>query len=403
MPLIKGPPRIRESMSGRYSRRRLLRAAGATGVVGLAGCKENVVGGGVQTPTSGGGQGTGEGVPVNVRGAIYIPTRAFNIYQMWRGYDRAVVERDLGYASRLNLNAIRVWTSFEWWREDRKAHEKALDHLLSTAADEGLKVLVGLFDAVGAEATRENLEDTDLESATAVEEPSRNIVENESRWDEPRGYVRWFIDLYGADDRLLAIEAMNEPGWDLKQKAFARGMFKTMRQNRRSVPLTVGSTSLINCVDYAEWGSEVLQFHYNFPRNREVFQRLLSDAADISEKLDRPAWMSEWQRVRSSGGGFAGELEGDEWAPKYRTLAPALREIGVGSFFWSLMLKPAFTPRQRKLGAINGVFHEDGAVWSLEDAQAIASLSGESEFDGEERSDRPEWMEMEDIETEGSD
>lgn len=40
------------------------------------------------------GAAGGDGPPVDIRGAIYIPTRAYNIYQMWHFYDPEVVERD---------------------------------------------------------------------------------------------------------------------------------------------------------------------------------------------------------------------------------------------------------------------------------------------------------------------
>ena len=44
----------------------------------------------------------------------------------------------------------------------------------------------------------------------------------------------------------------------------------------------------------------------------------------------------------------------------------------MGSFFWSLMVKPAYLTAQRPNGTFNGLFHEDGSVYSLEDYQAIA-------------------------------
>jgi len=36
------------------------------------------------------------------------------------------------------------------------------------------------------------------------------------------------------------------------------------------------------------------------------------------------------------------------------------------------MLKPAYLVPQRNIGTINGLFHEDGAVYSLEDARAVS-------------------------------
>src|SRR5207244_13197320 len=56
----------------------------------------------------------------NIRGAVYIPTSAFTAYQMWRDYDRDITQRDLSYAAKLKLNALRVFLSYEYFLEDRK-------------------------------------------------------------------------------------------------------------------------------------------------------------------------------------------------------------------------------------------------------------------------------------------
>jgi len=52
------------------------------------------------------------------------------------------------------------------------------------------------------------------------------------------------------------------------------------------------------------------------------------------------------------------------------------------------MLKPAYLPTQRLNGALNGIFHEDGAVYSIKDARAVA---GDDTLEFEERKNMPEW------------
>jgi hypothetical protein len=338
--------------------------------------------------------------PVDVRGALYVPARAWNTFQMWHDYDEAVVERDLGYAEQLNINAIRTWVSFEQWEKDPDALERAIDHFLRTADDKGMEVLFGLFESVGKEPTEENLHATDPLSAPPVQSPSSRIIQNDHLWDETREYVRWFMGRWRDDERLLAIESMNEPGWLPNTKAFARGMTETMADERGSVPLTVGSTSLSNNADYIDWGSDVLQFHYNFPNSTEQYRDLLPDANQLSRDLEMPVLLSEWQRVADFGWGSRSRVE--EWEPDYASLAPVIHEHSMGNFFWSLMVKPAYVRYMRKRGIINGIFHEDGAVWNLDDAKAIKAMSGETEVDLEQRREWPEWAEEIKRETHGS-
>ncbi len=329
--------------------------------------------------------------PVDTRGALYLPARAFNHYQMWANYDPDVVERDLGYATRVNLNSIRTWANFEYWEEDPERHLDRLEHFLSTADDHGLKVLFGLFDAIGKEPTRKRLNNTDLKTATAVQSPADGIIDNRGRWEETREYVRWFMENFKDDDRLLGIEAMNEPGWRAGTKEFTRGMFETMKRNRGSVPLTVGSTSIANDVDYAEWGSDILQFHYNFPQSRAILADALRQIKIIRERTDKPVWLTEWQRVRS-GRGFHTAPGPDQRIPNYSSMAPVIQHYGFGNFFWSLMVKPAHVRSQRQHGILNGLFHEDGAVWSRDDARAIKAMSGDPSYDGPVRNQWPDWL-----------
>lgn len=396
----------------RHSRRDFLRLSVGTGVAGLAGCQAPAGPDQEETETSRPTPSTVEGMPttvetgdplqvdiplqgktnapVDVRGALYLPARAWNTYQMWEGYNREVIERDLGYAARVNLNAIRTWLNFEYWKENPQACDRQLEHLLSAAEENGLHVLLTLFEGVGVEPTREALTDEDPFTATLVRSPSTEIARNQSRWDEPREYVNWVLDGWGDDERLLGLEVMNEPGWSSMRKRFAGGMFQTLRRNRGSAPLTVGSTSLTRNLDYVEWGSDILQFHYNFPTSDAAFRDLLRQVRIVRERIERPIWLTEWQRLRS-GVGFHSAPSADEMDPDYSSMAPTIQEFGFGNFFWSLMVKPAAALSQRKLGVLNGLFHEDGAVWSRDDARAIKAMSGDATFEGRERQEWPDW------------
>lgn len=328
--------------------------------------------------------------PVDVRGAIYLPARAFNRYQMWDDYDPDVIERDMGYAASLNLNAIRTWLSYEYWLVEPEDHKESLEHLLDTADKHGIRVLLGLFDSVGLEPTFENLVKNDPKTAVQTFSPSTRTEVTKNLWDDPRRFIEEFMQLYRNDERLLAIELTNEPGWNAKDIRFFKEIVDTMTYYRGEIPLSVGSTSLANNAQYLEWGMDILQFHYNFARNPALYNRVLQQANNIKEKLGRPVWLSEWQRIRP-GNKFFANVSGNAAVPDYSSLAPTIRKSGIGNFFWSLMLKPAFSLYMRRNGVLNGLFHEDGAVWSLDDARSIKAMSGEPEFDGTERREYPEW------------
>ena len=397
----------------KQTRRDVLRLGVGAGVTALAGCGALS---GTQSSQSSQSESNSSGAPndsqsadqersttgtrefktsptVDVRGAIYMPARAWNNYQMYANYDPTIIERDFGYAKRVNLNAIRTWLNYEFWEEDPQAAEKHFEHLLTAADDRGIRVLVTLFDGVGIAPTEENLTNTDPMNATTISSPSMPVVKDRSRWDKPREYLRWVLERYGDDDRILGLELMNEPGWIPAKVRFCEAMFKTMRRNRGSVPLTVGSTSIVNDLDYRDWGADILQFHYNFPNSRDRFDDALRQAAIVRDQVDQPVWLTEWQRIRS-GRGFHSAPAPDERGPNYSSMAPIIQEHQFGNFFWSLMVKPAAVTSQRKHGILNGLFHEDGAVWDIQDAKALKAMSGDASFEGRERKEWPEWAKV---------
>ena len=362
--------------------RRQFICAGSSVGIGLT-SSVNAIGANTKTRTE-------DEATVDIRGTLYLPSRDFNFYQMWDNYSPEIIERDLTYAARLNLNAIRTWVSYEYWLNNPVAHRKAIDHFLTTASKRNIRVLFSLFENVGSAPSHENLTNTDPKTATAVRSPSLKVIQNQNRWAKPREFVRWFMNLYRDDERLLAIEAMNEPGWRNDVKRFAKNMFQILLQNRGTIPLTVGATSLINSIDYLDWGSDILQFHYNYPSSKKVFEDLLQDYREISSKIDEPVWLTEWQKVASFGWSNSTKVI-EDWYPNYSSLAPLMREYNVDNFFWSLMLQPAYTVPMRQKGVLNGIFHEDGSVWSQTDARAIKAMSGDRTFISEERKTWPNW------------
>ncbi len=100
-------------------------------------------------------------------------------------------------------------------------------------------------------------------------------------------------------------------------------------------------------------------------------------------------WISEWQRIRDRSGWRGEAMPEDQLGPDLASFADLVAESGIGSFFWSLMIKPAYLSGQRAAGTFNGLFHEDGTVYSLADARAV---SGNSSLILEERRDWPEWI-----------
>jgi hypothetical protein len=315
--------------------------------------------------------------PASIRGAIYVPAEAYNAPQMWKNFSLAETRRDFGYAREVHLNALRIWASYEYWQMEPAKFQSEFDQLLGAAHDAGIRVLISLFENDGVPPTPDNMWTTDPQKAFAIQSPGRDIATADpSHWEAPRGFVVWFMNRYRNDDRVLAVEVMNEPrvGKGVTGTVpFAKSMFTTAKSLQGTVPLTLGSARIEEAEEFIPLGLDVIEFHDDFPPSIQAFEDSAKNAVALGQKASLPVWLTEWQRVRVSGSGFSGpKIAADERMTDYASMASTVHSFPMGSFFWSLMVKRAYLKGQRANGTVNGLFWPDGAVTSLKDAQAIA-------------------------------
>ncbi|WP_128478186.1 glycoside hydrolase 5 family protein [Halorussus pelagicus] len=325
----------------------------------------------------------------DVRGAVYLPQKDWNAYQMWADYDNETIERELDFAARLRLNSLRVFASYECWREDGPTFFAHVEHFLSACRERAIHPVVMLFEATPeAPPTEENLRARDPRKAFGVHSPSRSKILRPRNWKgydrSPIHFARRWAQEYAEDDRLLATEIMNEPGDVQPRRDFVMDALETVRDAAPDAALTMGTKDVRFARVYDRDGAlDAYQFHMNLPRTRSAAREYVAEqralADDISEGTDddtatpaKPLWCTEWQRTLDE--------PPSRFAPNLASLAPTIREVhdaGTldGDFFWSLMLRPAYLRKPREKVRINGLFHEDGAVYSRLDAETIAGRS----------------------------
>jgi hypothetical protein len=318
---------------------------------------------------------------VNIRGANYIPAEAWNAYQQWKFYDEARTVRDLGYAQQLGLNSLRVWVSYEWWREQAEAfkagetpgnaHIGNLEHFLTECDNHGIKPVMVLFEA----PPQGDPAQVDKDSYQfGLHSPSRSEILQPQDWSgwefSPMHFTNRFANAFGDDSRVLAWEIMNEPANVEPRKTFVFDMLDEFDANTTTATLTMGTKETNFAQIYDQYDQlDVWQFHDNLPADPEAAREYYEDNRI---RTDKPLWLSEWQRTL--------EEPPDRGLPNYASLAPTVRdEMGKtleGNFVWDLMFSPAYLRNPREgVGRTNGVFHPDGAVFNAVDAEAVAGTS----------------------------
>ena len=148
-------------------------------------------------------------------GAVYFPSRVYNAYQTYEYFDASEIERDFSYAEKAGITALRIFTSYEQYLKDKTAFFSKFDTLLAIAAKHGIRVMPVLFENCGRDFTDENAMDMDPDTAVCVKSPALKTIQDPSLWTGCLQYTQDFMIRYADDERLAAIEIMNEPDYKI--------------------------------------------------------------------------------------------------------------------------------------------------------------------------------------------
>lgn len=323
----------------------------------------------------------------DIRGAVYFPSRAYNAYQTFTMFDPKEFERDLGYANLADINAYRLFLSYHYYLEDRESFFEKTETMLELAHKHSIRIMTVLFEDCGVEFDEKSANNRNPYTAVCIRYPGKEIEHDRERFPEVKVYLKDFMERYRDDARILAIEIMNEPHKETGNVEFARYIAEYVNSIRGCIPLTIGCIMPVHNLYFADL-IDIYQFHDNFPTSPEAFRAVVTEAKHIESVTGKPFWITEWQRLREKGPGWGqADIPEEYKLPKLSSLANIIREAGIGSFFWSLMVKPAYLPEQRINGTFNGLFHEDGSVYSAED---FAAVSGK-EWDKKVFAALPAW------------
>ncbi|NNE88142.1 MAG: 1,4-beta-xylanase [Silicimonas sp.] len=154
-----------------------------------------------------------------VCGFNFLPSTAVNFLEMWHRdtFDRATIERELGWASGLGFNSLRVNLHYLVWKHDSDGLIERLEWLMATADSLGLRTVPCFFDDCGfggIEPLYGPQPDPvpGVHNSRAVASPGRAALLNGTDWDGYERYVREIIRSFQADPRVLFWDIYNEPG-----------------------------------------------------------------------------------------------------------------------------------------------------------------------------------------------
>ncbi len=256
-----------------------------------------------------------------VRGANYLASDAKNATDYWQHYSPAETERDLDYARRLNLNQIRVFTSYQAWNADKPAFRKNLVHFLRAAHQRGM----GVMPVVGF---------------------TPQMITDESARPLAREWAADLVRTIGDEPGLAFWDVSNEPDWPTTPEARVRRRFDLARymagvfhEFDKKTPVTIGFAFVPGMEELAD-AVDVLSFH-DYMQNRAVIRANIARAKAFAAKVGKPVFNTELGCVAR--------------ANPYDVTLQEHQDAGVGWYIWELMITARW-------GTVHGVFYPDGSV-----------------------------------------
>ena len=312
-------------------------------------------------------------------GCNFTPSNAINQLEMWQAstFDLVTIDRELGLAASIGMNAVRVYLHDLLWLEDPQGFLDRIDAFLDVASRHDIRTMLVLFDscwnpdpALGPQPQPRD----GVHNSGWVQSPGVRALENVEEHGRLEEYVRGVVARFGQDSRVMAWDIWNEPDngpevalcdpFALKAKAdlvvpLLIAAFGWAREMNPIQPLTSGiwlgdwsAPDLLSPIQRAQTGnSDVISFH-NYGLAEDFAQRVAWLKA-----LGRPLLCTEYM-ARPAGSTL-------------QAILPVAKEHDVGTFCWGLVKGKTQThlpwdkwenPNLEGLKErwFHDIFHEDG-------------------------------------------
>jgi hypothetical protein len=286
-----------------------------------------------------------------IRGANYIPSYAKTSVQYWRDFRPEVIEREMFYAEKLNLNSVRVWLQYWNFRHDPEGFLGHVAQFVQIASRHGIRPMFVIFDSCfGISPSGESSEQW-------VSSPGADHL-GEDSYPATESYVRALMTHFGKDPRVLMWDVMNEPEstWYVGAPGGKKVIYDFVRHFIRYIqsfmpiqPVTLGANSTHN--EEVLGDVDVVSLH-SYTTTPEQFRRDIEKTRADAASVGKPFIVSE--------------CAAPGWGMDYGWTMQVLRQAKVGYYFWQLMVG---SDQFREVG---GLVYPDGTARSVQDVSAVS-------------------------------
>ncbi len=257
--------------------------------------------------------------------------------------DQATLERDLGYAKRVNLNSTRIWLSFQAYEKDPQGYIGRLQNYIRTAHRMGFSTMPILWNGNG-------LNPDTLTPAYRARGDVYVKAIVEAIKDEP-GLIMWdimnepFTNAYYDD-----APGADKPKSEAEITGFLRYYLSYVKKLDPVNAVTVGYT-FSNQLEPTSDLVDVLSFH-NYTTTRSSIEDVYRTAEALSQKVGKPILNTETGCIAR--------------ANPYDMVLEIAQEHKTGWYLFNLII-------QGYWAEVHGLFYPDGTI---RDPATIAAVMG---------------------------
>lgn len=149
-------------------------------------------------------------------GCNFIPSTASNQLEMWQAetFDPETIDRELGWAAGIGMNAVRVYLHDIAFRVDGAGFLERVERFLDLAERHGVRTMFVLFDSVWNPFPKPGPQPEPrprVHNAGWLQSPGREILSDPTRHHELEPYVSAVVGRFREDPRVLVWDVVNEP------------------------------------------------------------------------------------------------------------------------------------------------------------------------------------------------
>jgi hypothetical protein len=310
-----------------------------------------------------------------IRGSNFQPSTAINQLEMFQSatFDPETIDRELGWAEALGMNAMRVYLHHAAWGADPEGFKQRVDQFLEIAHQHNIKIMFVFFDdcwnaeyAVGQQPEPK----TGTHNSGWVQDPGAAIHKDPAIIIALEEYFKDVMTTFKNDERILLWDLYNEPGnsgygnqsMHLLQKAFEWGRAVNPVQ-----PLSVGvwNLSLSDLNKFQVENSDIITYHnYSSMEHHQA-------AIDTLSAYGRPMICTEYM-ARKFGSTF-------------QDIMPELKKQNIGAINWGFVSGKTNTIYAWDTPMPDGsepdiwfhdILRKDGSPYSADEVTVIRSLTG---------------------------